>query len=241
LYLGVEPVDGSFLERSFGDAAGNLFRADRHATLRADMHPEAFSHRQGDDINRTELARLVRILNAMPSGQKGDIESVLDADSALRYIAANAVFGNFGSYLGSNARDYFLYHHNGVFTVIPYEVRTSFGASGKDYGISADISPAKPLLDVGIAQRPLVGKLLAVHEYNAKYMQYAQEFIKYLENAESRINELNKILLPYIEADPTKFYTVEHYKANISGAGNMSILAYIKTRLAFLTKVGERT
>ena len=236
LYLGVEPVDSSFLARNFGGALGNLFRADRHATLLTDMHPEAFSHRQGDDINRTELARLIQILDTMPLGGKGNIESVLDADSALKYIAANAVLGNFGSYLGGNARDYYLYHHNGVFTVIPYEVGTAFGAHRNDYGISFDISAARPLLDAAPAQRPLVGKLLAVPEYNEKYTEYINGFIEYLANTESRINELNKVLLPYIEADPTKFYTVQHYQANINGTGNMSILTYIKKRLEVLTK-----
>ena len=236
LYLGVEAVDSSFLARNFGDALGNLFRADRHASLLLDMHPEAFSHRQGDDINRTELARLTRILNAMPLGQKGEIESVLDVDSALKYIAANAVFGNFGSYLGGNARDYFLYHNNGVFTVIAHEVHTSFGAHRDDYGISADVSAARPLLNINMAQRPLAAKLLAVPEYNELYEQHIKEFTELLKNAESRISELNKVLLPYIEADPTKFYTAEHYNANINGTGNMSILTYIKKRLEFLTK-----
>ena len=55
----------------------------------------------------------------MPEGEKGDIESVLNVDSALKYIAANTVLGNYDSYNGNMAQNYYLYGQDGNFTVIP--------------------------------------------------------------------------------------------------------------------------
>jgi hypothetical protein len=200
------------------------------------MPPEAFLHQKGDDIEQTGLAWLIKILNNMIPGNKSEIESVLDVDSALRYIAANAVFGNYDSYLGKNAQNYYLYQNNGIFTVIPCDVYTSFGADKNDYGASADISVMKPLLAVGLTERPLVEKLLAVQEYKDRYMEYVNKFIDCLKNTETRIGELDAVISPYVEKDPTKFYTVEHYRANINGTGNMSVLTYARKRLEFLEK-----
>ena len=237
LYLAVEAIDNSFLTRNFGDALGNLYRGENHATMLTDMHSEAFSHKKGDDIEQTELAYLIKVLNNLQFG-KGEIESVLDVDSVLRYIAANTVFGNYGSYLGRNAQDYYLYRnpYTGIFTIFPHDVKTAFGAYRHDYGRSTDIPVTRPLLDSTFTDRPLVGKLLAVDEYRDKYTEYVNEFIGYLKNVELRIGELDEILSPYVEADPTKFYTTEHYKANINGTGNMSILTYARKRLEFLER-----
>ena len=236
LYLGVEAVDDSFLTRNFGDALGNLYYAEKDGSLLSDMNFEAFSHKKGDDIDRTDFDYFIKVLNNIQFG-KGEIESVLDVDSVLRYIAANTVFGNYGSYLGKNAKNYYLYQNNGIFTMIPSEVSTAFGADKGDYGRSVDISVAKPLLDISLIRRPLVDKLLTVQEYKDKYMEYVKDFIGYLKNIESRISELDAVISPYVEADPTKFYTLEHYKANTDGTGRLSILTYAQKRLEFLERL----
>ena len=237
LYLGVESIDDSFLTRNFGDTTGNLYGAEKDASLFTDMYYEALSHKKGSDIENTELKYMIKILSNMQFG-KGEIETVLDVDGVLKYIAANTVFGNYGSYLGKNAQDFYLYQNptGGVFSIIPSDVYTAFGAYKNDYGKSVDVPTARPLLDADFTNRPLVGKLLAIEEYKTQYTEYIDEFTEYLKNVESRIGELDAIISPYVEADPTKFYTTEHYKANITGTGNMSILTYAQKRLEFLNK-----
>ena len=235
LYLAVESADNSFLTRIFGDHHGDLFRAEKYATLRPDMFTEAFSRKKGTDINHEGIALLIEALDNMNGGEKGWIEEILDVDSALQYIAANVVLGNYGSYLGRSARDFYLYRHNGVFTVIPFRVSSSFGAYRHDNGRSTRVPVNSPVFDTRVADRPLIAKLLEVEEYKERYMAFVDEFIAALQNAEARIAEIDRAIARHVEADPTRFYTFEHYRANVSGTGNLSILTYIRERLDFLT------
>ncbi len=150
----------------------------------------------------------------MPEGQKGDIESVLDIDSALKYIAANTVLGNYDSYNGNLAQNYYLYGQNGKFTVLPWDYNMSisgFGGGGDATTIPID----EPVMGVNMENLPLIDNLLAVDEYKEKYHEYVKELLSYLESFESRVAEISDIIRPYIQADPSKFYTMEQFEASI--------------------------
>ncbi|MBB6216146.1 spore coat protein CotH [Anaerosolibacter carboniphilus] len=216
-YLFVEAVDDSFLERSFGEVDGNLYKQEQGSTL---QHIEGSSYdkselKVGDDTSKTDLKNFIKILNEMPEGEKGDIEKVLDVDSALRYIAANTVLGNYDSYSGNMAQNYYLYGQDGKFTVIPWDYNMSIGGFGGG-GDQTTIPIDEPVLGVKVENLPLIDNLLAVEEYKEEYHGYIKDLLGYLENFEGRVTELAKIIRPYVEADPTKFYTMEQFEANIS-------------------------
>lgn len=132
LYLCAEAVEDSLLERIFGDAGGNLYKADMGATLLPGSE-DSLEHKAGDDEDKTALTALIEALAALPEGEKGDLEERLDVDSFLRYIAANIVLGNEDSYLGRNAQNFYLYERDGRFSIIPWDYNMSFG-SGMDAG-----------------------------------------------------------------------------------------------------------
>lgn len=216
-YLMVEAIDDSFLERNFGGADGNLYKQEQGSTLQyvEGSNYEKSELKVGSDESKTDLKNFIQILNEMPEGEKGDIESVLDVDSALKYIAVNTVLGNYDSYNGNLAQNYYLYGQNGKFTVIPWDYNMSIGGfGGGNNQITIPID--EPVLGVNMESLPLINNLLAVEEYKEKYHGYIQELLDYLENFEERVTQLASIIRPYVEADPTKFCTMEQFEASIT-------------------------
>ena len=146
--------------------------------------------------------------------EKTDIESVLDIDSALKYIAANTVLGSYDSYSGQFAQNYYLYEQNGKFTVIPWDYNMSFGGFGQG-GNATAIDLDTPVSGISMESRPLINNLLSVSEYKEKYYQYVEELTAYLEKMPERVTALAAIIRPYVEADPTKFTTMEKFENSI--------------------------
>lgn len=233
-YTGVEAIDDSFLERTMGSdyKDGVLYDTDMGATLKYEENGEyeKISYDMGTEDNKESLKNFIKVLNEMPDGEKGDIESVLDVDSALKYVAANAVLGNYDSYNGSNAQNYMLYANaDGKYTVLPWDFNMSFNGfsgGGRRGGENSDSSQTNtdavtasvdiPVLGISMEDAPLINNLLKVSEYKERYMEYVNELVDYLENIETRITELSDLIRPYVEADPTKFYTMEEFEANIT-------------------------
>lgn len=164
----------------------------------------------------------------MPEGEKGDIESVLDVDSALQYIAGNMVFGNYDSYSGDKGHNYMLYgDEDGKFTVVPWDFNMSFngysggGGRGTTTGSTTtntnatNVSVDEPVLGISMENVPMINNLLAVPEYKEKYMSYVNELTDYMEGIQNRITDLANEIRPYVEADPTKFYTTEQFESTL--------------------------
>ncbi|AIQ46679.1 hypothetical protein R70723_12965 [Paenibacillus sp. FSL R7-0273] len=278
-YIGVESVDDSYLERNFGTDAdsGVLYDTEEKSYLKYEKGSdyETLTYDTGTEDDKASLKNFISVLNAMPDGEKGNIESVLDVDSALKYIAANAVLGNYDSYNGDKGHNYLLYGDAaGKYTVIPWDMNMSFngystgggggrlqgaagtaangtaaagaGAGGTSAGAgvsaatgttgtAAAASAANavtasidtPTLGIDVDQVPLIGNLLEVPEYKAKYDGYVSELVTYLEGIQDRITGLAALIRPYVQADPTKFYTMDQFENNVAytadtaGSGGM--------------------
>lgn len=66
-----------------------------------------------------------------------------------------------------------------------------------------------------VAERPLVAKLLEVQEYKELYHSILQEIVDgYLSNDafSARVDELEDMISPYVQADPNAFYTYEEFQ-----------------------------
>lgn len=147
----------------------------------------------------------------MPDGEKVDIESVLDVDSALKYMAVNTALGSYDSYLGDKAQNFYLCEDDGICTVIPWDYNMSFGGYTGDCGASTTIPIDEPVYGVTIESRPLVEKLLAVDEYLVQYHEYIENLTACLAGLADRAEELAAIIRPYVEADPSSFYTTQEF------------------------------
>lgn len=215
-YLCVEALDDSFLQKNFGSNDGNLYKQEQGSTLKyvEGSNYDKSELKVGDDKTKSDLKNFIKALNEMPKGQKGNIESVLNVDSALKYIAANTVLGNYDSYSGNMSQNYYLYGQNGKFTVIPWDYNMSMGGFGAG-GNATTIPIDEPVMGVNMENLPLINNLLSVPEYKEKYHGYVKQLLTYLESSEKRVGELSAIIRPYVKADPTKFYTIEQFEENI--------------------------
>ncbi len=211
LYLCVEAIDESYIDRVFGNTDGNLYKAEMGSSLvyKENDSYESLELKMGSDESKTGLKNMIKTLNSIENGNKGNIEQVLDVDSALKYIAFNYVFCNYDSYLGSNQQNYYLYENNGVFSVIPWDFNMSMGGMGRgERGASLDMPVSSQEQD----SFPLVTKLLSVDEYKERYYGYVEALLDYCSEAEDRIAEIKELIYDDVKADPTKFCTLEDFE-----------------------------
>lgn len=228
LYLAVEGIEEPFLQRYYGKAIGNLYKPEGAGSDLVYVDDKMSSYSGiAAVINKKNGAdeALLAMLKALNQGQ--NLEVYLDVDEILRYFAVNTVLVNMDSYQGSLKHNYYLYEQNGVFSILPWDYNMSFGGFGM--GMQAGQGPTSLYIDTPLAgttleQRPLLGKLLEVPEYKARYHQYIEEFVAgpfAAERMEAEIKRVADMIRPYLEQDPTKFTTMEQFELAIAeGAEN---------------------
>ena len=219
-YLAVEGMDDTFLKDNFGEnyKDGSFYKMDEGASLeyRQDENYSYADLKSGDDADLTEFKKFVKALNDTETGEKGDIESFLDVDSALKYIASNTVLCNYDSYNGNRHHNYYLYKNSdGVFTVVPWDFNMSFGGFN---GSNSEVGIDTPFISGSLETLPLINKLLSVDEYKEKYYGYIKQIMNTLESFEDRVSELKEIISPYVKNDTTAFYTYDEFD-NATKAG----------------------
>lgn len=134
LYLAVEPVDEVFLAAHFADATGDLYKPEGVGGIGADLvyNGDDISAYTGlnlkTNLNSSDGKEILALMQALEDGE--GLEEVLDAEKALKYIAANVALANFGSYLGNTTHNFYLYEENGRFTIIPWDMNLAFGGFG---------------------------------------------------------------------------------------------------------------
>lgn len=131
LYLAVEPIDEVFLERTFGDSTGDLYKPDgtgADLVYRGDDMSEYPGLVLKTNEETSDGSAILDLMKALESGE--GLEDVLDVDEVLRYLAANVAFANFDSYLGNTTHNYYLYEQDGRFTIVPWDYNYSFGGFG---------------------------------------------------------------------------------------------------------------
>lgn len=217
-YLAIESIDDSFIERVTNNTSSDvrLYKADgENSTLVDEASLTNFELKNGEDDSMVNLKNLVSAINAIEGENKGDIESIFDVDSFLKSIAVNTVIGNYDSYSGSKAHNYFLLEEDGVFKYIPWDFNMAFGGFMEDNGASVTVSIDEPIYNVDSSKRPLIEKLLSIDEYKEKYYGYLKELVEYYDDFEKQVNDLATLIKPYIENDPTAFYTIKQFEQNI--------------------------
>lgn len=238
LYLAVEGLDSAFLKDNFGEnyKDGNFYKMDEGATLeyRENGNYSYADLKSGSDENLESFAEFVKALNDVPTGEKGDIENILDVDSALKYIASNTVLCNYDSYNGNRHHNYYLYENaDGKFTVVPWDFNMSFGGFNGD---NSEVGIDEPYISGSLETLPLINKLLSVPEYKEKYYGYIKEIMTLLENFSDRVSELKAVLAPYVQEDTTAFYSYDEFDQATVENGKSSIIDCVTKRLENLQK-----
>lgn len=239
VYVGIELVDSSFLERAFGSHKNNLYKADYFASLTPDMSMTAFEQKKGTDESGSDIQELIDVLAETPLGEKGRISEYIDVDSVLKIFAVDAVIHNWDGYAGEVAHNYYLYKTDEGFKMIPWDLNEAFlqTEAGERPGLGSREDIITPITGYTSEEyRPLVQKLLAVDEYYEKYITYCSKVNDWLgEFSETRLPELADLLREPVANDPTRFYISTSFDKQFDVNNRNGIAGFIKERCEYLS------
>lgn len=180
LYTLVEEVDDTVLEDQFSDDNGNLYKPDGDAASFASGsfdEDEYVKKNNEDEADFTDVQSLLTILHdatrtSDAATWRTNLETVLDTDVFLKYLAVNTVIQNWDTY-GRMTHNYFLYNNPATnkLTWIPWDNNESL-QTGKQGG-----SHALNFSGLNANDWPLIGYLYQDEVYKAKYDTYLQETI----------------------------------------------------------------
>ena len=176
------------------------------------------------DTDKKDHKRVVEALKNISEGT--DLETYMDVDNILKYMAVHTFVVNDDSLSGTMAHNYYLYEYNGKLNILPWDYNLSFGGmsmggkmGGQSLGATSVINDA---IDTPFSITDFFDALLENEEYLEQYHGYLNklvekyvnggEFEKTYERIRSQIDDL-------VGNDPTAFYSYEEYEE----AANMLI------------------
>ena len=149
--------------------------------------------------------------------QGGDVSEAVDIDQVLRYFVVHNYVCNGDSYTGQMVHNYYLYENeDGQLAMVPWDYNLAFGAFGNSDATSTVNDPIDtPLSVTGDGSRPMFEWILSSSEYTQLYHQYCQEFLQNVDIT-GLIEKTNTLIAPYVQKDPTAFYTYDQYTAAVA-------------------------
>ena len=232
LFLAVEEPEEAFARRNFGNDYGKLYKPD-YRSLNAenadialkylDDNPESYPGIFENAKFQTSEADQKRVIEALKTLSTGEnLETAVNVDEVLRYFTVQVFVMNWDSYLGHTGHNYFLYEENGVLSILPWDYNLAFGTYA--LGMTNPIRDPNVLINYPIntpaegeimLNRPLYHNLMQHDEYFARYHEYFDEFLsEYVESGrlETTLRQTEKLILPYIQKDPTAFCSLEDHQ-----------------------------
>lgn len=224
-YLALEGVEDSFLLRNYGVSSGNLYKpesmqmggggtgsggADLNYT---DDDLDSYETIWDGEVGSTGKKDHQRVVKALKNISEGtDLESYMDIDNLLKYMAVHVFSVNEDSLSGNMAHNYYLYEANGKLNLIPWDYNLAFGGMGGAGGDASSVINSP--IDGAFSGTTFFDTLMEKEEYKETYYSYlrqlAEEYIDggeldaFYERTRANIDSL-------VETDPTAFYTYEEY------------------------------
>lgn len=149
--------------------------------------------------------RLIASLKSLSAYE--DLENVLDTDQVLRYFVVQNFLVNGDSYTGSMIHNYYLYEEAGRLSMLPWDYNLAFG--GFAGGAASAVND--PIDDV-LEDRPMQAWIFSDDTYTQRYHDLYREFLSTVD-VQEMIEQIRTLIAPYVERDPTKFYTREEFEA----------------------------
>ncbi len=231
LYLAVEDEDKSFVKRVYGNLNGHLYKpegsgADLVYTGDNSSNYSGIKNGAAYKVSDRDFEKVITMIKNLNEGS--DLKTYIDVDTTLRYFAVNTFLVNFDSYQGSLKHNYYLYEEDGVCTILPWDLNlafTGFGSSSAQDAVNYSID--KPVNGTTLEQRPLLGKLLEVPEYNELYHQYLDELVNiYIDSGlfDETVDKVDRLINSYVEGDVTAFCTYQDYGSSLPVLKNFARL-----------------
>ena len=166
-------------------------------------------------VTKTKEKDHKRVVTALKQIQEGsELETYLDMDNILKYMAVHTFVVNMDSLTGNMAHNYYLYESDGQLNILPWDYNLAFGGMSKDGGSAAEMINFP--VDTPFLGTQFFDKVLENPQYLAQYHGYlkrlCEEYVKgggFEEFYQKTRNQIDTL----VETDPTAFYTYEEYLA----------------------------
>ena len=192
-------------------------------TFRSSMKLNNFEVKYGTDDELKHIQELKDAINKVTSSNYKFIEDIIDVPSWLKGFAVNAVMGNYDSYNGQMAHNYYVEYTDGKMYYVGWDYNLSVG-NFMDYGAAAESDITTGLYQADANQRPMLTNLLAVPEYREMYYDYVKQIVNYYSDPVKTINSHASLIRDHVKADPRFFFTFDQFETNIAkSAGGLQV------------------
>lgn len=251
LYLAVESIEESFLQRNYGSDYGELYKPDNMNNsngagpgpsgdnqdvklLYIDNNSSSYANifdNAKTAVTEADKQRLISSIRRL--NENDNLAEVLNMESVIRYFVVHNFVCNFDSYTGQVIHNYYLYEKDGQLEMLPWDYNLAFG------GFQANISATElvnypidsPVVDNDLASRPMIAWIFNNAEYTSLYHQYFADFINDNFNdsfdkgafVELFENTYN-LIAPYVYKDPTKFCSYTEFEQGAAALKEFCLL-----------------
>jgi spore coat protein CotH len=239
LYLAVEEVNNLFLDNNYGNHSGEVYKPEQGIGSDLEYISDDGMDYTGmvpDDMDDYDNEDLVKLIKAINEG--GDLESILNVDSYLKYLAVSTMTINYDSYQGGMFHNYYLYNNNGVFEWIAWDLNEIFNGFSKSGG--SDEEAIQHFIDEPVSgamsKYPLVEAIFQNEEYVEKYHEYLEILCEgYLseDNINQKVQSTYDMIKGYVETDPTAFYSYQDFETALyeDQGTSLSLISFIQKRV----------
>ena len=216
---GKVPVMSDF--GSFGGNGGGFGMGGNGGNLNySDDELDSYSTIWDGSVSKNSDADHRRVVTALKNISEGnDLETYLDVDNVLKYMAVHSFAVNEDSLSGSMAHNYYLYEYDGKLNILPWDYNLSFGGmggmgnrDGQENGASAVINDP---IDTPFSGTNFFDSLLENEEYLTRYHEYYRRLVEeYVLGGgfDETYNRIRSQIDSLAEGDPNAMYSYEEYE-----------------------------
>ncbi len=162
------------------------------------------------DTGKQDHKRVVAALKAVSEGK--DLETYLDVDNILRYMAVHTFVVNADSLSGNMAHNYYLYESGGRLNILPWDYNLSFG--GMNGGDASSV--VNDAIDTPFSGTQFFDALLENEEYRKQYHAYLSTLVEeyvFGGGFDAAYTRIRAQIDTLVETDPNALYTYAAYTA----------------------------
>jgi len=217
LYLAVEQVNEEYLLDNFDNDSGDLYKPEGVGANLAYISDDGTDYtglvpENAGEYDNEKIAELIKTIE-----DGGDLDSILNVDSLLKYLAVSTMTVHLDSYQGGMFHNYYLYNNDGIFEWISWDLNMIF--NGFPGGSITDEEAAQFLIDEPVKgsmeSYPLIEAIFENESYVEKYHEYLTTLSEgYLDadNLSAKVLSVYDMIKSYVKADPTSFYTYDEFE-----------------------------
>ena len=169
---GERPAD----DFGFGGGKGGFSMSGGGADLNyTDDELDSYETIWDGEITDTTKADHKRVVTALKNISEGtDLETYMDVDNLLRYMAVHIFSVNEDSLSGMMAHNYYLYEAGGKLNLIPWDYNLALGGMGRSNDATSVVNSA---IDNAFSGTSFFDTLMADEAYHSQYYAYLQQLV----------------------------------------------------------------